>query len=65
MHALGYISDEEYQSALLEPDNASLHGAQLGFAAHYAAEMARQEMVQALRRGGLHQRLPRLHNHQQ
>ncbi len=46
MHALGYIGDEEYESALLEPDNARLHGAQLSFAAHYAAEMARQEMVQ-------------------
>jgi len=46
MHTLGYISDEAYKSARLEPDTARLHGAQLGFAAHYAAEMARQEMVQ-------------------
>jgi len=46
MHALGYIGDEEYKSALLEPDNAYLHGVQLSFDAHYAAEMARQEMVE-------------------
>jgi penicillin-binding protein 1A len=46
MYALGSISDEEYRSAMQEVDNARLHGAQLGFAAHYAAEMARQEMVE-------------------
>jgi penicillin-binding protein 1A len=46
MHALAYITDEQYQSALNEPDRARLHGAQLGFAAHYAAEMARHEMVE-------------------
>jgi penicillin-binding protein 1A len=46
MHQLAYISDEEYEAARNEADTASLHGAQLGFAAHYAAEMARQEMVQ-------------------
>lgn len=46
MYSLGYIDNEAYRSALAEVDNATLHGAQLGFAAHYAAEMARQEMVQ-------------------
>ncbi len=46
MHTLGYISDEAYENALREPDTARLHGAQLGFAAHYAAEMARQDMVE-------------------
>ena len=46
MYSLGYISEEEYLEALAEVDTARLHGAQLGFAAHYAAEMARQEMVQ-------------------
>jgi penicillin-binding protein 1A len=46
MLALGNISNEEYLSAKQEEDNARLHGAQLGFAAHYAAEMARQEMVE-------------------
>jgi penicillin-binding protein 1A len=46
MVTLGYIDSAQYQSARQEVDTASLHGAQLGFAAHYAAEMARQEMVQ-------------------
>jgi penicillin-binding protein 1A len=46
MYALGSISAKEYQNAMQEVDNARLHGAQLGFAAHYAAEMARQEMVE-------------------
>ncbi|MBK6739183.1 MAG: penicillin-binding protein 1A [Haliea sp.] len=46
MYMLGYIDNDAYRSALAEVDNAMLHGAQLGFAAHYAAEMARQEMVQ-------------------
>jgi|AntAceMinimDraft_5_1070358.scaffolds.fasta_scaffold00233_22 penicillin-binding protein 1A len=46
MRSLGYIDAQEYQSAKAEVDTARLHGAQLGFAAHYAAEMARQEMVQ-------------------
>lgn len=46
MYTLGSITAEEYQNALQEEDNASLHGAQLGFAAHYAAEMARQDMVE-------------------
>lgn len=46
MYALGYIGEKEYESALLEPNNARLHSAQLSFDAHYAAEMVRQEMVQ-------------------
>ena len=46
MYELGYISPEQYEEALSEPVNARLHGAKLGFAAHYAAEMARQEMIQ-------------------
>jgi len=50
MYQLGYISREQYAQARSEPDNASLHSAKLGFDAHYAAEMARQEMV---RRYGL------------
>ena len=45
MYELGYISAEQYEDALSEPVNARLHGAKLGFAAHYAAEMARQEMI--------------------
>lgn len=46
MYALGYIDQEAYRMAVAEVDTARLHGAQLGFAAHYAAEMARQEMVE-------------------
>ncbi len=46
MYSLGYIDEEAYLSALAEADGARLYGAQLGFAAHYAAEMARQEMVE-------------------
>tara|TARA_B110000503_G_scaffold104677_1_gene156191 strand:- start:54094 stop:56538 length:2445 start_codon:yes stop_codon:yes gene_type:complete len=46
MHLLGYINEEAYLSALAEADGARLYDAQLGFAAHYAAEMARQEMVE-------------------
>ena len=46
MYKLGYTSREQYEDALSEPVNARLHGARLGFAAHYAAEMARQEMIQ-------------------
>lgn len=46
MRLLGYINEDEYLNAKAEPVTARLYGAQLGFAAHYAAEMARQEMVQ-------------------
>jgi penicillin-binding protein 1A len=46
MYSLGYIDEDAYLDALAEVDDARLYGAQLGFAAHYAAEMARQEMVQ-------------------
>lgn len=46
MYNLAYISREQYEAARNTPDNARLHGAQLAFAAHYAAEMARQEMIQ-------------------
>jgi penicillin-binding protein 1A len=45
MYLLGFINGEEYQNSKAEVDTARLHGAQLGFTAHYAAEMARQEMV--------------------
>ena len=45
MYALGYIPQAAYQSALQEVDSARIHGSQLEFSAHYAAEMARQEMV--------------------
>ncbi len=45
MRTLGYISAEEYSAAAAAPITAGLHGAQISFAAHYAAEMARQEML--------------------
>ena len=46
MLALGYITEAQYQSARLDADSARVHGVQLDFAAHYAAEMARQQMLQ-------------------
>ncbi|MBA6413943.1 penicillin-binding protein 1A [Parahaliea sp. F7430] len=45
MLQLGYINDEAYREASAQPVTAQAHGAQLSFAAHYAAEMARQEML--------------------
>ncbi|MCB1842431.1 MAG: transglycosylase domain-containing protein, partial [Halioglobus sp.] len=45
MLALGYIDDTAYQQARQAPVTARHHGAQIAFAAHYAAEMARQEML--------------------
>jgi len=46
MYELGYIDRDQYDSAMGEPDNARLYSAKLEVAAQYAAEMARQEMVQ-------------------
>ena len=46
MLTLGYISDAQYRSARQEPDSARIHGAKLEFEARYAAEMARQQMLQ-------------------
>ncbi len=45
MLSLGYIDREAWATAVAEPVSARQHGAQLSFAAHYAAEMARQEML--------------------
>lgn len=45
MLGLGYIDREAWTAAVAEPVSATHHGAQLSFAAHYAAEMARQEML--------------------
>ncbi len=45
MLGLGYIDREAWAEAVAEPVSATHHGAQLSFAAHYAAEMARQEML--------------------
>lgn len=46
MHDLGYIDNAAFRAASAEPVSARHHGAQLSFAAHYAAEMARQEMLE-------------------
>ncbi|MFV0277563.1 MAG: penicillin-binding protein 1A, partial [Parahaliea sp.] len=42
----GYIGDEQYQAATAEAVSAAPHGAQISFAADYAAEMVRQEMLE-------------------
>ena len=46
MLALGFIDQARYQAASTEPVTATHHGAKLAFSAHYAAEMARQEMLE-------------------
>lgn len=46
MQDLGYINESQRQEASAQSVSAELHGAQLSFAAHYAAEMARQRMLQ-------------------
>ena len=43
---LGYIDRDTWRAAVAEPVGAHHHEAQLSFAAHYAAEMARQEMLE-------------------
>ncbi|MEM6579788.1 MAG: penicillin-binding protein 1A [Pseudomonadota bacterium] len=45
MLTLGYIDQSDYRSALAAPVTARHHGQRLSFAAHYAAEMVRQEML--------------------
>ena len=45
MLELGYIKSAAYSAALQQPVKAQHHGAQLSFTAHYAAEMARQQML--------------------
>lgn len=46
MQELGYIDASQSSAAKQRPVTARHHGAQLNFAAHYAAEMARQEMLE-------------------
>ena len=46
MYVLGFIDSDEYQEALKEPDNASLHTATIGVEAPYVAEMVRARMVE-------------------
>ena len=45
MRDLGYINQAQYADAIQAPVTARHHGAQLSFSAQYAAEMARQEML--------------------
>jgi penicillin-binding protein 1A len=45
MLTLGYITPEQHAEVLAAPVLAELHGAKISFAAHYAAEMARQRML--------------------
>ena len=42
---LGYIDAQAHRQRTQQPVSARHHGAQLSFTAHYAAEMARQEML--------------------
>jgi penicillin-binding protein 1A len=46
MYVLGFIDSVQYQQALSEPDNASLHTAAVGLQAPYVAEMVRAYMVE-------------------
>jgi penicillin-binding protein 1A len=46
MLELGYINTDQYSAATQQAVVARHHGAQLSFTAHYAAEMARQQMLQ-------------------
>lgn len=46
MHQLGWLTDQQYQSALAEPDTARYHGSLADLQAAYAAEMARREMIE-------------------
>lgn len=46
MLSLGYIDNPAYQLATAAPVTASQHGASIDFDAHYAAEMARRQMIQ-------------------
>jgi penicillin-binding protein 1A len=46
MLELGYINSGQYSAATQQAVVARHHGSQLSFTAHYAAEMARQQMLQ-------------------
>jgi penicillin-binding protein 1A len=45
MYVLGFIDSNAYQTALQQPDNASLHTATIGVKAPYVAEMVRAYML--------------------
>lgn len=44
MHHLGWISTEQLEAGLSEPNTASLHGPAIGLNAPYLAEMVRQDL---------------------
>jgi penicillin-binding protein 1A len=46
MHALGFITDSQYKSAMQEPVSATLHALNVEVPAPYVAEMVRADMVQ-------------------
>ncbi|MEJ2508206.1 MAG: penicillin-binding protein 1A [Gammaproteobacteria bacterium] len=46
MHELHFITDQQYEDALAEPDTSSYHGQSVEVAAPYIAEMVRAAMVQ-------------------
>lgn len=46
MHSLGYIDAAAMQEARLAPVTAVRHGTRINFSARYAAEMARQELLE-------------------
>ena len=46
MRELGYISQQEYETAVAEPTSAELHGIPVEVSAPYFAEMVRREMVE-------------------
>jgi penicillin-binding protein 1A len=45
MHELGFITDEQFEDARSEVDNAELHGQDIELDAMYIAEMVRSEML--------------------
>ncbi|PLW84236.1 peptidase [Kineobactrum sediminis] len=45
MLSLGYIDRQAWSEAVAQPNSAGFHDNQVSLAAHYAAEMARQEML--------------------
>lgn len=46
MQRLGWLSKEDYQAAVNEPDNARYHGSLADLEAAYGAEMARREIIE-------------------
>jgi penicillin-binding protein 1A len=62
MLSLGYIDREHTCLATAAPVTAAQHGASIDLQAQFAAEMARRQMLSALRHVGLHRGLQRVHH---